>query len=245
PSTAEDSARSAPRWSKASTSIAWRMSLPYPLPCASRVSQEPELTVRRSAKRSAETSWQPIRCPPAQTPSGSVQSSGPMPLRRRHWKRSASRTRVSGSARYQGKTCGESSSSKIGRRISAAYSGRSASASGRRVRSPARTTRPSGGNRAAGSGGGVIGPGQGCPGASAIDFPRRAVLRWGHDRRRAADRLRPLRRGGDQRVLGGGAPCRAAAAREGLAVASLELPVEFGRAGELLAAAVREHRPSL
>src|SRR5699024_323067 len=31
----------------------------------------------------------------------------------------------------------------------------------------------------------------------------------------------------------------------GLAVASLELPVEFGRAGELLAAAVREHRPSL
>src|SRR5699024_5831790 len=31
----------------------------------------------------------------------------------------------------------------------------------------------------------------------------------------------------------------------GFAVASLELPVEFGRAGELLAAAVREHRPSL
>ncbi|GAA4520998.1 MULTISPECIES: pyroglutamyl-peptidase I [Brachybacterium] len=31
----------------------------------------------------------------------------------------------------------------------------------------------------------------------------------------------------------------------GLTVETLELPVEFGRAGELLAAAVREHRPSL
>ncbi|ASK65964.1 pyroglutamyl-peptidase I [Brachybacterium avium] len=32
---------------------------------------------------------------------------------------------------------------------------------------------------------------------------------------------------------------------QGLAVRTLELPVEFGRAGQLLAAAVREHRPTL
>jgi len=32
---------------------------------------------------------------------------------------------------------------------------------------------------------------------------------------------------------------------KGLAVTSLELPVEFGRAGELLTSAVREHRPPL
>ena len=142
PTTAADSARNAPRWSKASTSIAWRMSLPYPFPWASRVSQEPEVTVRRSAKRWAETSCAPISRPPAHTPKARVQRSGEIPLRSVHWKRSASRTRVSGSARYQGNTCGEVGSSKIGRRISAAYSGRSSSASGRRVRSPARTTSP-------------------------------------------------------------------------------------------------------
>ena len=38
------------------------------------------MTVRRSAKRTAERSWQPISRPPAQIPSGSVHSSGEIPL---------------------------------------------------------------------------------------------------------------------------------------------------------------------
>ena len=116
--------------------------------------------MRRSPKRWAETSWQPIRRPSVQIPSGSVHFSGLNVLRSCHWKLSALRTRVSGSARYQWNIAGDCGSSKIGRRSSSAYSGRSASVSGRRVRSPARRTRPNGGCRVAsvgGVGGAVIG----------------------------------------------------------------------------------------
>src|SRR5699024_9892580 len=159
PTAAADSARVAPKWPKANTSIAWRISVPYPRPCWSRVSQEPESMALRCAKRVAMASWQPISRPSAQMPNGSVHCSAERSARSRHWKRRASRTRCSGSTAYQGKTYSASASSKIGRRMSSAYSGRSASVSTRNVSDPARITSPWGGNSAERPGVGSIAPG--------------------------------------------------------------------------------------
>ncbi len=66
----------APRWSNANNSIAARISAPNPAPWALRLSQEPELTVRVTAKFLARTSWIPMKRPSQRIANTSFQSSG-------------------------------------------------------------------------------------------------------------------------------------------------------------------------